>query len=83
MEARAATSRASFTAGTRFPTSGALTPAWDVEKKTGSMSSKSRSARMRCTSTDPTMPRQPIMPTFMGSSVNDYHLSARCACSTG
>ena len=31
---------------------------------TGSIWSKSRSSRMRCTSTDPTMPRQPTMPTL-------------------
>src|SRR5688500_14899175 len=59
------TNLASLTAGVRLPTSGPAAPACDVEKNTGSMKSKSRSSRMRCTSTDPTIPRQPMMPTFM------------------
>ena len=46
------------------PIAGALPPACEVEKKTGSMWSKSRSSRMRCRSTDPTMPRQPTIPTL-------------------
>jgi hypothetical protein len=35
----------------------------EVEKNAGSTRSKSRSARMRSISTEPTMPRQPIIPT--------------------
>src|SRR6185503_15550638 len=46
------------------PMSGALPPACEVEKNTGSNSSKSCSSRMRAISTEPTMPRQPTIPTF-------------------
>jgi hypothetical protein len=42
---------------------GAAPPAFDVEKNTGSMRSKSRSATIRSMSTEPTMPRQPTNPT--------------------
>ena len=59
-----AMSLASFSNATSRPTSGALSPIWEVVKNTGSIKSKSRSARMRCMSTDPTIPRQPIKPTF-------------------
>ena len=44
------------------PMSGAAAPACVVEKNRGSISAKSPSARMRSTSTEPTMPRQPIRP---------------------
>ncbi len=57
------TSKASCSAGTALPTSGAAAPAWEVVNNTGSMCSKSPSARMRSMSTEPTMPRQPINPT--------------------
>ena len=60
----AAMSVALFTASTDLPTFGAFPPACEVEKKTGSIASKSRSSRMRCTSTEPTIPRQPTMPTL-------------------
>src|SRR5688572_26797869 len=56
-------SRASLTGGTDFPIAGAGAPACVVEKKIGSITSKSRSARMRSTSTEPTIPRQPMSPT--------------------
>jgi hypothetical protein len=46
------------------PISGPCAPACEVEKKTGSTWSKSRSSRMRCTRTEPTIPRQPTMPTL-------------------
>ena len=46
--------------------SGALPPALDVLKKTGSISSKSPSARIRSSRTDPTIPRQPTRPTRRG-----------------
>src|SRR5688572_20324277 len=42
---------------------GADVPVCDVEKKIGSIRSKSRSSRIRCTSTEPTMPRHPMSPT--------------------
>src|SRR5256885_13320602 len=61
---RAARSFASLTAAVSLPIDGPLPPACEVEKNTGSKWSKSRSSRMRCTSTDPTMPRQPTMPTL-------------------
>ena len=47
----------------RLPIAGPVPPARDVEKNTGSIWSKSRSSSIRCTSTDPTMPRQPTIPT--------------------
>src|SRR5262245_11985973 len=46
------------------PVSGPLPPACVVEKNTGSTWSKSCSSRIRCTSTDPTIPRQPTIPTL-------------------
>ena len=42
---------------------GAAPPALEVEKNSGSIRSKSRSAVMRSMSTEPTMPRQPTRPT--------------------
>ncbi|KAG0922102.1 hypothetical protein G6F31_020047 [Rhizopus arrhizus] len=42
---------------------GAAPPALLVEKNTGSISAKSFSSRMRCMSTEPTIPRQPTRPT--------------------
>src|SRR5687768_6246390 len=56
------TSLASLTASADF--TGPLTPACEVEKNSGSIWSKSRSSRMRCTRTDPTMPLQPTIPTL-------------------
>src|SRR5690349_24959461 len=56
--------RASPTGGVSRPMAGPLPPACEVEKNTGSIWSKSRSSRMRCTSTDPTIPRHPTMPTL-------------------
>ena len=55
---------ASLTGAAALPIAGPLPPACEVEKNTGSMWSKSRSSRMRCTRTEPTMPRQPTMPTL-------------------
>ena len=52
-----------LTGGTGLPIDGPAVPDWEVEKKSGLMRSKSRSSRMRCTSTEPTIPRQPIRPT--------------------
>ena len=46
-----------------FAMAGALPPALEVEKKTGSMCAKSFSACMRSIRTEPTMPRQPTRPT--------------------
>src|SRR5712691_4351767 len=54
-----------LTGGTRLPIAGAVAPACDVEKNTGSIESKSCSSRIRCTRTDPTIPRHPMSPTFM------------------
>ena len=59
------------------PMSGAGPPACEVLKKTGSTRSKSRSARMRSSSTDPTMPRQPMIPTFHHDSMNELPGGAR------
>ena len=59
-----AMSIASFTGSSVLPIAGALPPACEVEKNTGSIWSKSRSSRMRCTSTEPTIPRQPTIPTL-------------------
>ena len=56
---------ASCTAGVGRPMSGGVPPAWDVLKNVGSTRSKSRSARMRSSSTEPTMPRHPMMPIFV------------------
>ena len=44
------------------PMSGAAPPACEVLKNVGATSSKSLSARILSRSTDPTMPRQPMMP---------------------
>ncbi len=46
-----------------FAKAGAVPPAFEVLKNTGSIRSKSRSCAMRCISTEPTMPRQPTSPT--------------------
>ena len=43
--------------------SGPLPPMLDVVKNDGSISAKSCSSRIRCISTEPTMPRQPTNPT--------------------
>src|ERR1051325_990131 len=51
------------TAPVSLPIEGPLPPACEVEKNTGSTWSKSRSSRMRCTSTEPTIPRHPTIPT--------------------
>src|SRR5512139_2645772 len=56
---------ASFSGGTSRPMSGPLPPTLEVVKNTGAMWSKSRSSFMRPISTEPTMPRQPISPTFI------------------
>src|SRR4051794_31470764 len=66
-----ATFFASFTGCALPPIAGPLPPAWEVEKNTGSMRSKSPSACMRCTRTEPTIPRQPIRPTFMATPVKN------------
>src|SRR5207249_1700299 len=58
-----------LTGATRFPIVGAAAPACEVEKNTGSIESKSRSSRIRCTRTDPTIPRHPMSPTFIRGSV--------------
>ncbi len=52
-----------LTGGVALPMSGPLPPTVEAEKNSGSISSKSRSARIRSMSTDPTMPRQPTKPT--------------------
>src|SRR6185436_18105833 len=62
MAASAARSLASFTGSVRLPICGPDAPVCDVEKKRGSTRSKSRSSRMRCTRTEPTIPRQPMSP---------------------
>src|SRR5471032_1606672 len=43
---------------------GPLLPGREAERNIGSMRSKSFSSRMRCTRTDPTIPRQPTIPTL-------------------
>ena len=45
-------------------------PACVVEKNAGSISAKSPSARMRSTSTEPTMPRQPIKPVLGNAAID-------------
>jgi len=50
-----------------LPIDGPAPPALEVEKKTGSISSKSRSSSIRWRSTEPTIPRQPTNPTRMTS----------------
>src|SRR3977135_1231585 len=54
---------ASLSGAVSFPMNGPIPPTREVEKNTGSISAKSRSACMRCISTDPTIPRQPTIPT--------------------
>src|SRR5660397_243775 len=44
---------------------GAACSACEVEKKTGSIPSRSFSSSMRCIRTEPTIPRQPTIPTFI------------------
>src|SRR5574337_18221 len=61
---RASTARASLRGGASLPKLGALPPMLEVVKNTGSISGKSFSSRMRCISTEPTMPRHPTKPTF-------------------
>src|ERR1700712_5264824 len=46
-----------------LPTDGPWPPTLEVVKNTGSIRSKSRSSSIRCMSTEPTIPRQPIRPT--------------------
>src|SRR4051812_21123540 len=59
----ASMSKASFSVVSLRAWAGALPPALDVEKKTGSTRRKSPSACMRSMRTEPTMPRQPTRPT--------------------
>ena len=54
---------ASLSGAVSFPMKGPSSPTREVEKKTGSINAKSRSACIRCISTDPTIPRQPTTPT--------------------
>ena len=61
----ASRSCASFSCFSFLAMAGAWPPALLVEKKTGSIRSKSRSACMRSMSTEPTMPRQPTRPTTL------------------
>ena len=56
-------SLASCTAGAVTPILGGAAPACDVLKKVGVIRSKSFSARILSSRTEPTMPRQPMMPT--------------------
>src|SRR5881396_3485091 len=60
---RASMSKASLRVFSFFAWAGALPPALEVEKNTGSMRVKSPSACMRSMRTEPTMPRQPTRPT--------------------
>src|SRR5450830_860516 len=46
-----------------FAMAGAAPPVFEVVKNTGSIWAKSPSSRMRCISTEPTIPRQPTKPT--------------------
>src|SRR3954452_4602538 len=62
-------SRASLSGAASLPKFGAFAPACEVVKNTGSIRSKSRSARMRSISTEPTMPRHPINPTHVVISI--------------
>ena len=55
---------ASFNAGVSLPTLGPAPPTCDVVKNCGSIREKSFSSNMRCMSTEPTIPRQPMKPTF-------------------
>src|SRR5262252_755175 len=63
IEASSSTLLASLKGALSLPTKGPISPTREVEKNTGSISAKSRSACMRCMSTDPTIPRQPTKPT--------------------
>jgi hypothetical protein len=56
---KASMSYASCSVVSFFACAGALPPALEVEKNTGSIRSKSPSACMRSIRTEPTMPRQP------------------------
>src|SRR5687768_2180017 len=59
---------------------GALPPTCEVVKKVGSTTSKSRSACMRCISTEPTIPRHPTKPTrnISASVFHSRYLPAAC-----
>ena len=46
------------------PRTGPFPPALEVEKNCGSQQAKSFSSSIRLRRTDPTIPRQPISPTF-------------------
>src|SRR5271165_7370047 len=59
----AETSCASLSAPTGLPIEGPSPPAFEAEKNAGSINAKSFSCSMRCSSTDPTMPREPTKPT--------------------
>src|SRR6266571_1569366 len=62
---------ASLSGAVSLPMKGPKLPTCEVEKNTGSISAKSRSACMRCMSTDPTIPRHPTNPTrFIPVSAN-------------
>src|SRR5271165_784633 len=54
---------ASLSGLTGLPITGASPPIFDAEKNSGSIRAKSFSCSMRCSSTDPTMPREPTKPT--------------------
>ena len=58
------------------PSAGPFPPTFEVVKNTGSIRAKSPSSRMRCISTEPTMPRQPTRPTFFMISVPIDNYSA-------
>ena len=61
-------SLASASGGVSRPMLGPLPPTCDVEKNCASMREKSCSASIRSIKTEPTIPRQPMMPTFFISS---------------
>ncbi|CNU06155.1 Uncharacterised protein [Salmonella enterica subsp. enterica serovar Bovismorbificans] len=61
------------------PKVGAACPNWEVEKKTGRIASKSRSSTMRCMRTEPTIPRQPIKPTFFIAFFSCKEMCCVCA----
>src|SRR5699024_4390269 len=52
--------------------SGTGPPGFEVEKNTGLILAKSFSSSIRCISTDPTMPRQPIIPTDGRAATSAY-----------
>src|SRR3954469_12462687 len=54
---------ADFSVVSFFAIAGAVPPALEVVKNTGSMWAKSPSSCMRCIRTEPTIPRQPTKPT--------------------